>query len=179
MKFLASTKQFTLRYVPKHVISPIASRYLASPINPIRFKIQHLYATRDRTTLWWRVSLQHLQQQRRVVRSWCARRVRIAFQRALKERGFDTEGRRIRPSSDESGALSEGNCDNLVGSVDILVRPQCVQEGYAAVQADMDSLVDSLIQNRNKGDHPKSLRNEGVKVSIKNSQRNNTTTTTN
>ncbi|GMF79212.1 hypothetical protein F9C07_2108387 [Aspergillus flavus] len=173
MKFLASTKQFTLRYVPKHVISPIASRYLASPTNPIRFKIQHLYATRDRTTLWWRVSLQHLQQQKRVVRSWCARRVRIAFQRALKERGFDTEGRRIRPSSGEGAAVSDGEGDNLVGSVDILVRPQCVQEDYATVQADMNTLVDSLIQNRNKGDHPKTVRNEGVKVSIKNSQRNN------
>ncbi|KAE8372256.1 hypothetical protein BDV26DRAFT_104827 [Aspergillus bertholletiae] len=173
MKFLASTKQFTLRYVPKHVISPIASRYLASPINPIRFKIQHLYATRDRTTLWWRVSLQHLQQQRRVVRSWCARRVRLAFQRALKERGFDAEGRRIKPSSDEP---SEGKDGNLVGSIDILVRPQCIQENYATVQADMNSLVDSLIQNRNKGDQPKAPRNEGVKVSFKNSQGNNKST---
>ncbi|KAE8349012.1 hypothetical protein BDV28DRAFT_142097 [Aspergillus coremiiformis] len=153
MKFTTSTKQFTLRYVPKHVISPIASRYLASPINPIRFKIQHLYAQRDRNTLWWRVSVQHLQQHKRVVRSWCARRVRLAFRRALKERGFDAEGQRIGSDMDGNIGTSEGKNDNLIGSIDIYVRSQCVQEAYSVVQADMNSLVDSLLLHRkNKED---------------------------
>lgn len=37
--------------------------------------------------------MQHQMKLKRVVRSWTARRVRVAFRRALRERGFDGEGR--------------------------------------------------------------------------------------
>jgi hypothetical protein len=81
----------------------------------------------------------------------------------LKERGFDAEGKRIRQDS-ESLKVSEGTNDNLVGSVEILVRPQCAQEDYTVVQADMDSLVDSLIRDRNKAGRVKPPQVEAVKV---------------
>ncbi|KAF9884772.1 hypothetical protein FE257_001262 [Aspergillus nanangensis] len=147
MKTLASTKQFTLRYVPKHVIPPVAARYLGSPVHPIRPKIFHMYATRDRNTLWWRVSVKPIQGFRRVVRSWCARRARLAFRQALKDRGFDAEGRRMRSeSSGEGGSTPERNDDYIHGSLEIVVQPQSVQEDMTVVQTDMHHLVDVLIE---------------------------------
>lgn len=165
MKFLNSTNTLTLRYLPKHIISPVALRYLASPINPIRFKIKHLYDNRDRNILWWKVSTQHLTQHKRVIRSWCARRVRLAFRCALKERGFDAEGRRRGPNIDESAGISKGENVNLVGSVDIFIRPRCVHEDYPTLQAEMNTLVDSFIQNINEGNRAKSPQDQAAEAS--------------
>lgn len=150
MKIIASTKQFTLRYVQKHVIPPVAARYLGSHIHPIRPKIHHLYANRDRDTLWWRVSIKQIQGYKRVVRSWSARRVKIAFRQALKERGFDAEGRRLQPEpgNDTHQNAPEGKEDNLTGSLEIIVHPQSILESYSAVQSDMHSLLNSLMDKK-------------------------------
>ncbi|KAL5366005.1 hypothetical protein BJX96DRAFT_160138 [Aspergillus floccosus] len=150
MKIIASTKQFTLRYVQKHVIPPVAARYLGSHIHPIRPKIHHLYANRDRDTLWWRVSIKQIQSYKRVVRSWSARRAKIAFRQALKERGFDAEGRRLQlePGNDTPQNAPEGKEDNLTGSLEIIVHPQSILESYSTVQSDMHSLVNSLMNKK-------------------------------
>lgn len=148
MKLVASTKQFTLRFVQKHVIPPVAARYLGSPVHPIRPKIHHLYVNRDRDTLWWRVSVKQVQRYKRVVRSWCARRARIAFQQALKDRGYDAEGRRIQreAESSDSGDTTQGKEGNLMGSLEITVLPPTVQQSFSTVQSDMHSLLDTLIE---------------------------------
>ncbi|KAL4898803.1 hypothetical protein BDV59DRAFT_167558 [Aspergillus ambiguus] len=157
MKIIASTKQFTLRYVQKHVIPPVAARYLGSHIHPIRPKIHHLYASRDRDSLWWRVSVKQIQQYKRVVRSWSARRAKIAFRQALQDRGFDAEGRRLplESGSHTTGDMPEGNEGNLTGSLEIVVHPQSILESYSVIQSDMHSLLDSLVEKRYAASHRK------------------------
>ncbi|KKK18685.1 hypothetical protein P175DRAFT_0503717 [Aspergillus ochraceoroseus IBT 24754] len=144
MKVLVSTKQFSLRFSPKAVTPPIALRYLSSPVNPIRPKIEHLCDNRDPNTLWWRVSVKDIQDHKRVVRSWCARRTRHAFIRELKGRGFDEEGRRL-PNSIKSPP-EDGIGGNLRGSVNIWIKPTCIEEKYSAVQAEVKTLMDALFR---------------------------------
>ncbi|KAL2871521.1 uncharacterized protein BJX67DRAFT_342477 [Aspergillus lucknowensis] len=154
MKVIASTKQFTLKFSPKLVIPPIALRYLNVRRNdPIRPKIQHMCDNRDRNTLWWRASVKEIHDYKRVVRSWCARRVRTAFRQELKARGFDAEGRSLESNTGGS-ATPDGIPGNLIGTIHILVEPPCIGEKYATVRQDMkilmDALIDSLVEERQK-----------------------------
>lgn len=141
MKLAASSNNLLLRYNNKPVIPPVAGRYLGSPVHPIRPKIAHLYENRDRNTLWWRVSVSQLTHLKRVVRSWCARRARIAFQQALKQQGFDRLGVPI-PS------LPCAQDERLTGSLDIIIRPPCVKQSFETVQQDTHRLLGSILSQR-------------------------------
>ncbi|KAI9933854.1 hypothetical protein ASPWEDRAFT_103407 [Aspergillus wentii DTO 134E9] len=146
MKLNTSTSQFLMRYTGKNPLPPVAARYVAAHSHPIRPKIVHMYANRDPNTLWWRVSVNPLQSSfKRVVRSWGARRARTAFMQALKARGFDREGRRVVHNTTEPGTKADVDF-NLRGSLEISVRPQCIKEGYAAVQQEINFLLDDLLQ---------------------------------
>ncbi|KAE8150029.1 hypothetical protein BDV25DRAFT_155188 [Aspergillus avenaceus] len=161
MKVLASTKQFSLRYNPKNVISPIAFRYIRMPANPIRPKIMDMYANRDRDCLWWRVSIQQLQQNKKVVRSWCARRVRLAFTNALKDRGYDNEGRRLTSELEEQEVSQDSSHSNMTGYLEIVVHTPCITEKYSSVQADMQSVIGALIEKATEKKKEKSPKTRG------------------
>jgi hypothetical protein len=140
MKALKNTKQFVLRYYPKGIMTPVAARYAGVETHPLRPKILHMYANRDPNTLWWKVSVNHLPL-KKVVRSWAARRVRSAFREALKERGFDHEGRCIVQEGSSSSQTA-----GLKGTADIIVNQCSIREESAAVQEEMASLVDTLVR---------------------------------
>jgi chitin biosynthesis protein CHS5 len=140
LKVIRSTSQFLLRYSPRHLIPPVAMRYMAAKYHPIRPKILHMYANRDKSALWWRVSINHLPL-KRVVRSWCARRVRRAFREALGERGYDHEGRRIQQDNQESSAEV-----GLNGTAEIMVHQQSIKQDYSSVREECLILVDTLVQ---------------------------------
>lgn len=149
MKPLVSTSLFVLRYSPKLVNPPVAHRYLEAPNHPLRPKIAHMYAHRDTNTLWWRVAKQKLQPFKGVVRSWCARRTRIAFRQALAARGFDREGRKIQSHAQDgvaTAAAAPGLERGLTGSVEIVVLPPCMKEKFSTVQEQTASMLDTLIQ---------------------------------
>ena len=150
MKPLASTSLFILKYSPKLANPPVAHRYLEAPNHPLRPKIAHMYAHRDTDTLWWRIGKQKLQPFRGVVRSWCARRARIAFRQALAARGFDREGRKIQSHArgEDTTAATAGLVleRGLVGSVEIVLLPPCMKEKFPTVQEQMASMLDTLIQ---------------------------------
>lgn len=141
MKLAASSSNLLLRYNNKPIISPIASRYLLSPVHPIHPKIAHLYEHRDRDTLWWRVSVSQLTHLKRVVRSWCARRARIAFEQALKQQGFDRLG---IPIAGHECAQKE----RLTGSLDIIIRPPCIKQSFETVQQDTHRLLEKILSQR-------------------------------
>lgn len=144
LKIVTATSQFTLRYNPHQVPSPTALLYMTSPSNPLRPKITHMYATRDRNTLWWRVSVNQLSF-KKVVRSWCARRVRAAFRQALLDRGFDGEGRKIVQDAEGGPKVETG----LKGTAEIIVHPASIKAEHADVQKEINSLVDTLLQKMN------------------------------
>lgn len=143
LKTIHNTSQFLLRYSPRHLIPPVAMRYMAAKFHPIRPKILYMYANRDKSTLWWRVSIHHLPL-KRVVRSWCARRVRRAFREALRERGYDHEGRRI-PQDKQNSQLESSAEVGLNGSAEIMVHQQSIKQNYASVQQECLILVDTLV----------------------------------
>ncbi|GAE00229.1 conserved hypothetical protein [Paecilomyces variotii No. 5] len=148
MKLVQTTKQFHLRWSQKTVVPPVAARYLGAQSHPIRPKIAHMYANRDPDTLWWRVQTNSLDH-KRVVRSWCARRVRNAFRKALRDRGYDGEGRRISQSTDAVEPSSQPE-PGLKGSVEIVVRPESIKEKFTEVLKESSSLVDTVVQLYNQ-----------------------------
>lgn len=148
MRTLVSTNLFMLRYNWKHIRNHVANRYLRSPTHPISPKIAHMYAHREENNLWWTVSVQPLMPYRRVVRSWCARRTRVAFKQALKERGFNREGRMSLDKTATTAATpseTEIPGDGLTGTVELIVYPPCVKEKFPVIQKEMSSMVDTLL----------------------------------
>ncbi|KGO47764.1 hypothetical protein PEX1_101470 [Penicillium expansum] len=139
-KFGTSTNSLVLRYWPKCNTPPVAARYLNSPTHPIRPKIVDLCGHRERNTLWWRVSVANIQQSKRAVRSWCARRVRIAIEQALRQQGLDKLG---KPLVSESPSQSK----KLAGTMEIYVQPPCIAQDFETVQKDAHHLI-SLLLNR-------------------------------
>jgi hypothetical protein len=134
-----NTKNLTMRYYAHHVIPTIAKRYLSSPFHPIRPKIAHMYAHRDRNTLWWQVSIQQLLEYKGVVRSWSRRRTRTAFRNALRKQGFDPMGKRT------AEGMLRYECD-LTGSIDIHPRPQSITSNFEDIQRDADSLLARILK---------------------------------
>jgi hypothetical protein len=107
-----------------------------------------MYANRSRETLWWRIAVNHLPL-KRVVRSWCARRVRRAFRQALNERGYDPGGRRIGLDvSDAQGTRLEQVRPEagLRGTAEVIVLKSLVNQSFPAVQQELTMLVDALLR---------------------------------
>ncbi|KAJ6113293.1 hypothetical protein N7523_006610 [Penicillium sp. IBT 18751x] len=159
MKLTASTKNLSLLYSSKHIIPPVAARYMGSPVHPIAPKVAHSWEGRDRDTLWWRVSVSHITQLKRVVRSVCARRARVAFELALKEKGFDRLG---RPLLSTYSWLPQ---DPLTGSVDLIIRPSFVKQSFETVQHDARLVLEGLLKQRalhNQIAHPRSETPPGM-----------------
>ncbi|CAG8018735.1 unnamed protein product [Penicillium salamii] len=138
-KFVGTTDTFVVRYWTKNNIPPVAARYLGAPIHPIRPKIVHMLAHRDKNTLWWRVSVNKLLPYKRVVRSWCARRVRIAFEEALRQQGLDRLGKRIPESSAQK---------NLTGSMEIYIQVPCVVQSFEDIRKDANKVMAELMAHQ-------------------------------
>ena len=79
---------------------------------------------------------------KRVVRSWSARRTRSAFREALRERGFDAEGRKVAGDSDQNTE----EADSLKGSLDIMIQPKGVRVDSGTIKTDIKYLLDILLQ---------------------------------
>ena len=139
-KFVTSTNSMVLRYWSKCNTPPVAARYLNSPTHPIRPKIVDLCAHRERKTLWWRVSVSQIQQSKRVVRSWCGRRVRIAFEQALKQQGLDKLGKPLVSESPSRGK-------KLTGTIEIYIQPPCVTQDFEGIQKDAQHLLSLLLNH--------------------------------
>ncbi|KAJ5742739.1 uncharacterized protein N7511_011140 [Penicillium nucicola] len=139
-KGVTPTKSIIMRWAPKNVQPPVASRYLRAPSHPIRPKIVHICGHRDRNTLWWRVSVTQIQQHKRVVRSWCARRVRLAIELALKQHGLDTFGKPL----DSASALGKSG---VTGSLEVLVQPPCLAQKMGSLQEDVNNLISSFLKH--------------------------------
>ncbi|KAL2842203.1 hypothetical protein BJY01DRAFT_216695 [Aspergillus pseudoustus] len=154
MKQITTTKQLSLKFDGSYVIPSVAARYLSASNHPIRPKIQWLTESRERNTLWWKVSAVELVNYTRVVRSWHARRAHAAFVDELKARGFDAKGRKLA-SDTQGSALTEKIGDHLKGTAVIHVRPGSIWGDYSSMRQEMKSVMDSLLkQQRSIQHHP-------------------------
>jgi hypothetical protein len=78
---------------------------------------------------------------KRVLRSWCARRVRIAFREALKQHGFDNEGR--RPVLDPQGRVLRKET-GLQGSLEIKLDCSLIQEKFDEILRQAGCVISAL-----------------------------------
>ncbi|OQE17889.1 hypothetical protein PENSTE_c019G01816 [Penicillium steckii] len=139
----ASSVNFLVRYNPRHTIPTIASRYLTAPGHPLRPKISHMWDIRSKDELWWRVNIDlQLSRYKRVIRSWAARRARLAFTQALAHHGLDTTGHPL-PSASNTPP------DPLLGSMEIFVLPPSLTHKVDVLQEDANYLL-QVILNRKK-----------------------------
>ncbi|KAJ5241933.1 uncharacterized protein N7469_000260 [Penicillium citrinum] len=139
----ASSVNFIVRYNPRHTIPVVASRYLTSPGHPLRPKISHMWDNRSKDELWWRVNINlQLSQYKRVVRSWAARRARLAFRQALAHHGLDITGHPL-PSNSHTPP------DPLLGSMEVFVQSASLTHKFDVIQEDANYLL-QVILNRKK-----------------------------
>jgi hypothetical protein len=157
LKTIGKNPLFTIRYNPRNVPPPVALRYLSKPLNPIHPKIAHMYETRDPTTLWWSIAQADVLDEKRVVRSWCSRRVRTAFRESLKKRGLDENGKKIVLDS-LAGAEGEEDMGPTVedqkGTLVLSLLPGIKKEAFKQIQQMTDEAVDLLIQQSTKMRQP-------------------------
>jgi hypothetical protein len=129
-------------YTLENAIQPIAARCLnAGRSHPLEPRIKYLYETRERGILWWSVAHSEVYHLKRVVRSWCARRLRNAFREALRDRGFDEDGRLL--VLDSSGNIIDRK-KRLKGTLELRMRNPLVDAKYVDVVEQAGRIVDEL-----------------------------------
>lgn len=116
----------------------------------------------------------------------------MAFLNALRERGFDEKGRRIRPSaaSTATGTAATGTATgtanaanrnvlgpkqerDLRGTLTITMNKECMSQDFATVQSDINKLLDTLLERlRTRPWEVDRLKTEGaVKKQIQQARR--------
>ncbi|KAJ0424313.1 hypothetical protein BJY00DRAFT_276424 [Aspergillus carlsbadensis] len=145
MKHVWATKQLKLRLDMQNTLSKVALRYMSREHCPIRPKIKWLSETRDKDTLWWRVSTTEIIDLGRVVRSWHSRRARKAFEEELKARGFDSKGRKL-PSNMQGLVTADQFHGNMKGTAILQLRRLSLQENFTTMRQEVKTLVDKLVK---------------------------------
>ncbi|PYH45358.1 uncharacterized protein BP01DRAFT_49872 [Aspergillus saccharolyticus JOP 1030-1] len=135
---------YTLDYQVEHKMPFIATQQLAMNNNPVRLKIAHMYKTRPRDTLWYSMSHRLLLSRKSVVRTWALGRSRVAFRKALEERGYDRDGRAI-PSVPRAKE-EEKRLTSLRGTADFTVREEVIKAKFSDIEKDMRHIVDRMIK---------------------------------
>lgn len=100
-------------------------------------------AQRDQNTLWWNITSNNLSE-KRVVRSWCCRRVRGALVEALQAKGYDREGR-VQPNT-------RGRTP-LTGSLQLMGTEHLITVKFSELQKEAGFVVDALVKRSSKVAH--------------------------
>lgn len=132
-----------LHHNPDNCLTTQAARYfLPTSHPPLAPKIRHLYERREHGTLWWSVTTGTLNSAwKKTVRSWCARRTRQAFRQALRERGFDLDGKKL--IVDSEGCIIDRR-NTLRGTVEVRMGRELLLARYTQIMQDTRTCVDYL-----------------------------------
>ncbi|PGH11397.1 hypothetical protein AJ79_04898 [Helicocarpus griseus UAMH5409] len=137
---------FLVHYTPLQVPTAWARKCFdnsTSRLTILRPKLEHMWANREMGTLWWSIPKHSdITVERKVIRSWCARRARNALRQALRERGYDGVGRRIG-GGDGDGKDARG-LEGLRGSLELWVRREVKRAKYEALVRACGVIVDSI-----------------------------------
>lgn len=142
----SSLTAYTLSYTPSHLPPTSTLAILARPSHVLRGSTVRRAALKDTRTLWWTVSMRNAEAQRKVVRSWCNRRMKKAVREALRERGFDGEGRwkgeRAKGTEKGSGRKERG----LSGTAVFMMREEMVSMKFERVKEVAAVGVEELVK---------------------------------
>lgn len=92
-RMVRGTSLFTAIHNLTYKPGPSGERIIEEVYHPLHLQTKRKYEARERTGLWWHALVGTSVSPRRVVRNWCARRMRNAFKEALGARGMDEYGR--------------------------------------------------------------------------------------
>ncbi|KAF2839739.1 hypothetical protein M501DRAFT_1015832 [Patellaria atrata CBS 101060] len=124
---------YNARYSPRPAMGMAARDIIREPFNPLIIRTRRSYESRDTETLWWQIRVGLDISKKRVVRSWCKRRLREAFIEALKGRGLDANGRRLETAK-----------PGLKGSLVFVGRPNLLTVKFEQLKMDCKTLMDTL-----------------------------------
>ncbi|EEP77808.1 predicted protein [Uncinocarpus reesii 1704] len=148
---------FQAYFSPENLIPYVGARYISDFDNPIRPKVFDMYQNRERGILWWTVAAGHMVNMKRVVRSWCARRVRIAFRAALKESGYDSEGRKyILGACGNGNPLSKEKA--LMGTLEVRMCTALLKAKPEALTEQIKLLIRAVEDNQVGRDNGQEVR---------------------
>jgi hypothetical protein len=150
--FHPEIKDFTFSFRPAHVFTWTSSRHLEIPILATASSAPYLlnrYAQYDDTPLWWGcIGEGGTPSSKRTVRSWLARRGRIAFTESLRKQGWDKEGRVL-------AELRGDERKNLFGTAFIFAKLQGVKTTPKELGRQMDIAVLQMMKMVKKAEDKK------------------------
>ena len=137
-----------------HKLSYTAERVIKDPGHvfhrPVRQRYQNVvngkYDPREEGL--WIACTSNTMPGSRVVRSWTTRKMRQAIVDALKSRGFDRKGRRLKKSAGPSQGIDGGRVlpELLAGTLSIETLPLIRETKYEEVQRQADTVVNEVIK---------------------------------
>lgn len=141
---LPGTSSFVVHYSPVPRPTQASFDVLGDKFHPIHLKTKRKYAEKDRNTLWWNSIVYASVASKSVLRSWCCRRLRLAFSTALKESGFDSEGRVLPGTVGQAGTHRK---TGLKGSLTLTARPALLTAKFAVVQQSARDALGAVVKS--------------------------------
>jgi hypothetical protein len=143
-------KTFRVTYFPGYK-ALIPHHVVADPSHPLHESQKRRQEARKKEGLWWYATTGVDLNKSSCVRSWARRRLRFALLDALKQRGFDQNGKfvnleAIKDRMDLMHVLRQGKTLDLMGSLRAHVQPPLISAKYTQVCAEMGHVIESMLQ---------------------------------
>jgi len=116
--------------------------HMHMPMHPLYQLFQRRWETRTES-LWWSAIAHKTLENKRVVRSWAARRLRLAFVGALKKNGFDVTGRPIESS--------KTNIPSLFGTLQLTPNAGIMKASREQLEGEAHILIQYIIKQQRNG----------------------------
>ena len=133
---------FSIKYRDARVYSISAMRWLET--NPSNFPLRKVFEQRweERTDpFWWSaIAYKHLES-KRVVRSYAARKLRMAFTESLKKKGFAPDG----------NALAGVEAGPLTGTAQLTPNEVILKTRLSDLVVQTDAALEAVLKIREKG----------------------------
>ncbi|KAH7418011.1 hypothetical protein BKA64DRAFT_653336 [Cadophora sp. MPI-SDFR-AT-0126] len=133
---------FSIRYRDARVYSISAMRWLETlPSNfPLRKVFEQRWEERTDPFWWSAIAYKHLES-KRVVRSYAARKLRMAFTESLKRKGFAPDG----------NTLAGGEAGPLTGTAQLTPNEHILKTELSDLIAQTDAALEAVLKIRDKG----------------------------
>lgn len=138
-------KVFTISYTPKHLPSYPSSLILADKYHPLYYRTRARYLAYPRDTLWLRISCNNLVALKRVVRAHCQKRLKAAIIQALRDAGFDSQGRALKATDESNHKVT-----SLVGTFQVLGSRELLEADSEVIKEQARSAVEKVITSYEK-----------------------------
>ncbi|KAF2651968.1 hypothetical protein K491DRAFT_555760, partial [Lophiostoma macrostomum CBS 122681] len=129
----------------------ITHHILREPYHPLHTRIARKHAERQKTGLWWHVTISLDSSKTKVVRTWLRRRLRDAFIAELEARHMTEDGGLSAGSGREDlpriqELLQTGKSLSLKGSVKLHAQSPLVAAKFVDVRKETGQVIDALLK---------------------------------